>query len=200
MLVALAITLGASLAHAGVISNGAPTSKHAYCISGPSSCGGSRTWTVYDQFTTNSAVTVTGFANWNYMNSGVYSMTNWSIWSSTPMATSSTPLASGSSIATFSPYDHTLASIDGLSVNLAAGTYWLGISHQLVGNGIWEYRVSDNGQSNALQHDGVSNAFYDLPDMAFTVTTAVPEPETYGMLLAGLAFVGFVARRKTKLA
>jgi hypothetical protein len=29
-----------------------------------------------------------------------------------------------------------------------------------------------------------------------TQTTPVPEPETYAMLLAGLLFVGFVARRR----
>lgn len=33
-----------------------------------------------------------------------------------------------------------------------------------------------------------------------SVTAAVPEPETYGMLLAGLALVGAVARRKARQA
>ncbi|RZM22753.1 MAG: PEP-CTERM sorting domain-containing protein [Pedobacter sp.] len=31
-----------------------------------------------------------------------------------------------------------------------------------------------------------------------TLVSAVPEPETYAMLLAGLAVVGFVVRRKYK--
>ncbi|MCV2352750.1 PEP-CTERM sorting domain-containing protein [Paucibacter sp. B2R-40] len=36
-----------------------------------------------------------------------------------------------------------------------------------------------------------------VPDTtAFTVAAAVPEPQTYAMLLAGLAAVGFVARRR----
>lgn len=41
-----------------------------------------------------------------------------------------------------------------------------------------------------------------VPNMAYTanITFPVPEPETYAMLLAGLAFVGFAARRKAKLA
>lgn len=43
--------------------------------------------------------------------------------------------------------------------------------------------------------DAVAASFN--PDTtAFTVTTAVPEPQTYAMLLAGLGAIGFVARRR----
>lgn len=34
----------------------------------------------------------------------------------------------------------------------------------------------------------------------YKITAAVPEPETYGMLLGGLALIGAVARRKAKKA
>jgi hypothetical protein len=33
-----------------------------------------------------------------------------------------------------------------------------------------------------------------------TLTSAVPEPETYAMLLAGLALLGFAARRKQRVS
>lgn len=34
----------------------------------------------------------------------------------------------------------------------------------------------------------------------FTFTSAVPEPETYAMLLLGLGLLGFVAKRKQAVA
>jgi len=34
----------------------------------------------------------------------------------------------------------------------------------------------------------------------YQLTAAVPEPETYAMLLAGLGLVGFMARRKSQCA
>jgi hypothetical protein len=57
---------------------------------------------------------------------------------------------------------------------LTSGTYVLEVDGTVVGNGGGVY-ASD-----------------------ITVTAAVPEPETYGMLLAGMALLGAVARRKAK--
>ena len=51
--------------------------------------------------------------------------------------------------------------------------------------------------SYALQFAGVSTSAAGVYGGAVSATTApIPEPETYAMLLAGLLFVGFVARRR----
>jgi hypothetical protein len=42
------------------------------------------------------------------------------------------------------------------------------------------------------------NVVYNLHDVTLEVV-AVPEPETWGMLLAGLGLVGFAARRRSRL-
>lgn len=199
-IVAIAIVASASLAQAGVVfDNGGPAGDSFRCISGPDACGGSGTWTIYDQFTLNAATTVSGFANWNYeYYGGAYASTNWSIWTSTP-TNGGSALYSGSSTATISSdQGSTLASVNGLSISLAAGTYWLGINHT-VNDGIWTYAFSSNGISDAIQLDGDTVTNPDHRDMAFTIS-AVPEPETYAMLLAGLGILGFAARRKRTAA
>ncbi len=57
---------------------------------------------------------------------------------------------------------------------LAAGSYYLKVTGEILG-------ASGGSYSGTLN-----------------VTSAVPEPETYGMLLGGLALVGAVARRRAK--
>ncbi|MYM91424.1 PEP-CTERM sorting domain-containing protein [Rugamonas sp. FT82W] len=85
-------------------------------------------------------------------------------------------------------------------------------------HGVWmdghEFELATiNGKlkSGNLVYDGTAPLILDVfgkTDGAYTQAffngsvsvTAVPEPETYGMLLGGLALVGVVARRKAKKA
>ncbi|MEW6678432.1 MAG: glycerophosphodiester phosphodiesterase family protein [Pseudomonadota bacterium] len=43
---------------------------------------------------------------------------------------------------------------------------------------------------------GVDGVFTDFPDTGVAALAAVPEPETYALMLAGLGLVGFAARRR----
>ena len=52
--------------------------------------------------------------------------------------------------------------------------------------------------SVTLRPDGIAGNVYwaTANDVTMGVVNAIPEPETYGMLLAGLALVGYAARRR----
>lgn len=78
------------------------------------------------------------------------------------------------------------------TLSLAFGQ-WLGFS----GGGFDEVRVRDSYGSTSSLNDGQTNAF--AIDSIKTVG-AIPEPETYALMLAGLGAVGWVARRKQRAA
>ncbi|WFR77564.1 FxDxF family PEP-CTERM protein [Janthinobacterium rivuli] len=63
--------------------------------------------------------------------------------------------------------------------------------------GKFAYLNSDG--ANPLDLNGAWN-HHSVSNMAYTanITPVVPEPETYGMMLAGLGLIGFMARRKAK--
>lgn len=196
--VAVAVWLSASLAQAGVVfNNGAPAGDSHVCISRYIDCNRAGAWTVYDQFSLTTDATVTGFANWN-LQAGIqgtwYYGTNWSIWSASP-ANSGVILYSGKSVGTVSDDGrYKFVSVDGLSLDLAAGTYWLGINHDASSQVGWTYAYSTSQPDNAVVSNG-SDTFINRRALAFTIS-AVPEPETYAMLLAGLGLVGFAVRRQ----
>ena len=71
-------------------------------------------------------------------------------------------------------------------------TFWYGdnlpfLNNPLLPNGTWKYTQTWTNASNSLD---TITAYRD-----FTVN-AIPEPETYAMMLAGLGLMGFVARRR----
>lgn len=91
-------------------------------------------------------------------------------------------------------------SLSGLNWALGAGTYWLAAIPDPGFEGSWSTAFSpvtptlnagtsvDFGLPRHWSESSISSAI--------RITTAVPEPETYAMMLAGLAMLGFTARRR----
>lgn len=60
-----------------------------------------------------------------------------------------------------------------------------------------DIRTSTNQDSSSGEHEGYSSHYGQLDNNPGSWTvTAVPEPEIYGMMLAGLAVTGFMIRRR----
>jgi PEP-CTERM motif len=60
-------------------------------------------------------------------------------------------------------------------------------------NYVTTFTSSALGGNSTLVFRGVNNSFAQLDNVSIT---AVPEPETYAMLLAGLGAIGFMSRRR----
>lgn len=93
-------------------------------------------------------------------------------------------------------------SLTGLNWVLGTGDYWLAAVGQDSFSGVWTGGTI-TGPGFSFTNPSITNW---LPDnfsahAAARITTAVPEPETYAMMLAGLGLLGvFARRRKQKLS
>jgi hypothetical protein len=97
--------------------------------------------------------------------------------------------------------------------NAAIGTVTLAsFGQSLAGTGnALQFALNNPGFGGSTADTKFSTTLYNLPQDTYTLTfnsnamkvddvsiavTAVPEPETYALMLAGLGIVGFVARRR----
>jgi hypothetical protein len=93
-----------------------------------------------------------------------------------------------------------LVSISGQNLTWDASSNLNGVTGEIYGNKakFFEVEVTDQGPFVLnLYGNALTGAKYSGE---VTITSAVPEPTTYGMLLGGLGIMGFLARRKSKQA
>ena len=77
--------------------------------------------------------------------------------------------------------------------NLKSSHYWSGLEFAPYPSGAWSFATSDGDQSS-FEKDSTLYALAVRPgDVA---VSPIPEPETYALMLAGLAVVGAAARRR----
>lgn len=106
----------------------------------------------------------------------------------------------GSSVATTLTLSNVL-DITGLSVSLYNGTGSANVGSLVagpVGSGITINAVLTASAPYTLKISGTTSG--SIGGSYSTAISAVPEAKTYAMMLAGLAFVGFMARRNARLS
>ena len=91
--------------------------------------------------------------------------------------------------------------LSGLSINLAAGTYALGLSTKMAPNFLTSIASGDSGFGSALELLGVVRTG---DHMAFSLennaSDSVPAPATLALFGLGLAAIGFRRRKQSKAA
>jgi hypothetical protein len=85
--------------------------------------------------------------------------------------------------------------------NLTAGSYWLVTQADAGFAGQWQSGTDTPSAAWAFSSGGswqaVNTGFTGAPATRITVTSAVPEPSTYGLMFAGGLLLAAVARRKS---
>lgn len=100
-------------------------------------------------------------------------------------------LESGASVVPFGTRDYAVA----------LGGDWLGGGSPLGGveagtNGSWSFDLTNAPGSLTLADLGMVGRFRGLADDGSDKVPAIPEPESWAMMMAGLAMLGFVKRRR----
>jgi hypothetical protein len=57
---------------------------------------------------------------------------------------------------------------------------------------MFAYDINDNGAIVGTAYNNILG----IEERAFLLTPAIPEPETYALMLAGLGLIGFMGQRK----
>lgn len=204
---ALALLLGLAplSAQAAVIwDNGNAAGPSGRCNSGGLIfCSGG--WTIYDDFDLTAPVLVKTISYETQFTGSVsnYFNTSLSIWNVNPATNFAVgPMVSRAVVGYTTNIGHGLTRITltNLALALAPGSYWLGLevnindplgrpssyalsTQQHLGGAI---QISDDGSSIAP----------GLPDAAFRISTSVPEPASWALMMAGFGLTGAALRNR----
>ncbi|WP_342617539.1 PEP-CTERM sorting domain-containing protein [Rhodoferax sp. GW822-FHT02A01] len=171
---------------------------------------------VGEVFSLTSAETLSSFSFYALGNVAASLQLNVAQWNPTTIA-AGTPLltTSGSAVETFnSTGGYTTISFDNLGLNLNSGTSYIAYltSSDPSVTGIQLSRIAKTADTTGFgtaeaHYSTVSNSWVLGPNNGFlnlqytAITAAVPEPESYALLLAGMGLIGAVVkRRKAKQA
>ena len=80
--------------------------------------------------------------------------------------------------------------------NVQSGYYWSGTEYALDSNVAWVFNTGNGSQIAWGKGSGMRA--WAVRDGNSVAVSAVPEPATYAMLLAGLGLLGFTARRRSR--
>jgi hypothetical protein len=81
--------------------------------------------------------------------------------------------------------------------NLQDNFYWSGLEYAPNTHNAWSFNTNAGGQYN---YDKADSQYALAVRPGDVLVAAVPEPETYALMLAGLALVGAAAKRKARRA
>jgi hypothetical protein len=193
-----------SVQAATLLETGAATMSGGGCDA--EGCGGSSEWTVMDDFTSSETWNVTGFSFRSEAQVGVYladyTSTTWEIWDADPF--SNAAIYSGTASMTINSIGSTWYefTIDGLDIDLSAGTYYLGHHHDFSTTAVFAalttgesglYLQTDNGDNQNTRNGELS---YQVRG---SVVSVVPIPAAVWLFGSALAGLGWMRRRKTAL-
>ena len=197
-LAAMAAVAGSPTVAATLADTGAATAGSGLCSGSNPSCG-SNGWIIYTPFTLGATSQVAGAAYViRNVPSSAYTSTNWSIWSSDPLLNfAGGPDFAGNAVGVLTAAAvGSTVTLSGLSAQLNAGTHWFGFSN-VVTSGIPTFGRTATGLLS--RQSDLNGSFFNPNIVTASLQvfgSAVPEPQSWALLIAGFGLIGATMRRR----